>query len=397
MSVDADTDALAARDLLLSAAREAGALALEYFNPGGRTSARVMTKAGGSPVSDADLAADALLKRRLREALPDAGWLSEETVDDFERLSRRSLIIVDPIDGTRAFVTGDPRWVVSVALIVDERPIAGVVYAPALDETYAAAKGQGATFNGAPIRPAAGWPPRAAAGPKSMIEAMAAELGEAIEIVPRVPALAYRMCLVARGVIDFAISAANSHDWDIAGADMLLEESGARLIDASGERLRYNSRQVSRGALLAASDAAAPRLIQWLSHRHRRFGELTGAGFRLLAFLPPRGQRPFRRAAAVPPPSRKLIMSSVDAKPEDDAKPQRLHLVFGGELKTVGGHEFRDPATLDIVGLFPDYASAESAWRAKAQKTVDSAQTRYFIVHLHRLLEPDLAPPTRTA
>ena len=151
MSVNADIDALAARDLLLSAAREAGALALEYFNPGGRTSSRVMTKAGGSPVSDADLAADALLKRRLREALPDAGWLSEETVDDFERLSCRSLIIVDPIDGTRAFVTGDPRWVVSVALIVDQRPVAGVVFAPALDETYAAARGHGATFNGAAL------------------------------------------------------------------------------------------------------------------------------------------------------------------------------------------------------------------------------------------------------
>ena len=94
-----------------------------------------------------------------------------------------------------------------------------------------------------------------------MIEAMAADLGDAIEIVPRVPALAYRMCLVARGVVDFAISAANSHDWDIAGADILLEEAGARLVDASGERLRYNSRQVVRGALLAASDAAAPRLI----------------------------------------------------------------------------------------------------------------------------------------
>jgi myo-inositol-1(or 4)-monophosphatase len=261
LSVDADTDALAARDLLLSAAREAGALALESFNPGGRTSARVMTKAGGSPVSDADLAADALLKRRLREALPDAGWLSEETVDDFERLSRRSLFIVDPIDGTRAFVTGDPRWVVSVALIVDERPVAGVVYAPALDETYAAARGHGATFNGAPLRPAADWPPRAAAGPKPMIEAMAAELGGTIEIVPRVPALAYRMCLVARGVVDFAIAAVNSHDWDIAGSDIVLEESGARLIDASGERLRYNSRQVKRGALLAVSDAAASRLI----------------------------------------------------------------------------------------------------------------------------------------
>jgi myo-inositol-1(or 4)-monophosphatase len=262
LSVDADTDALAARDLLVSAAREAGAVALEYFNPGGRTSARVVTKAGGSPVTDADLAANSLLKRRLQEALPDAGWLSEETVDDFERLSRHSLIIVDLIDGTRAFVTGDPRWVVSVALVVDERPVAGVVYAPALDEIYAAARGHGATFNGATIIPTAGWPPRAAAGPKLMIEAMAAEIGAAIEIVPRVPALAYRMCLVARGAVDFAVAAENSHDWDIAAADLLLEESGARLIDGSGERLRYNSRQVRRGALLAASDAAAPRLVK---------------------------------------------------------------------------------------------------------------------------------------
>src|ERR1700691_6085133 len=139
LSVDADTDALTARDLLVSAAREAGAVALEYFKPGGRTSARVVTKAGGSPVTDADLAADALLKRRLQEALPDAGWLSEETVDDFERLSHRSLIIVDPIDGTRAFVIGDPRWAVSVALVVDERPVGGVVYAPPPDETYAGA------------------------------------------------------------------------------------------------------------------------------------------------------------------------------------------------------------------------------------------------------------------
>ena len=262
MSVDADTDALAARDLLVSAAREAGALALEFFNRGARTSAKVVTKAGGSPVTDADLAADALLKRRLQGALPDAGWLSEETVDDFERLSRRSLIVVDPIDGTRAFVIGDPRWAVSVALVVDGRPVAGVVHAPALDETYAAARGGGATFNGATLVPAASWPPRAAAGPKLVVEAMASELGVSVEIIPRVPALAYRLCLAARGAVDFAVAAENSHDWDIAAADIVLEEAGARLIDAWGERLRYNSRQVRRGALLAASDAAATRLIK---------------------------------------------------------------------------------------------------------------------------------------
>jgi hypothetical protein len=90
-------------------------------------------------------------------------------------------------------------------------------------------------------------------------------------------------------------------------------------------------------------------------------------------------------------------MSPPDATARDETKPQRLHLVFGGELKSLESHEFRDPGKLDIVGLFPDYASAEQAWRAKAQATVDNAQTRYFIAHLHRLLEPDLVPPTRTA
>jgi myo-inositol-1(or 4)-monophosphatase len=261
LSVDADIDALAARDLLISAAHEAGALALKYFRPGERTSAKVTAKAGGSPVTDADLAADSQLKRRLQQALPQAGWLSEETVDDFERLDRRSLVIVDPIDGTRAFVIGDSRWAVSAALIVDGRPIAGVVYAPALNETYAAARGLGATFNGAAIAPIDGWPPRVAAGPKPIIEAMAATLGHSIEVIPRVPALAYRLAIAARGAVDFAVAAENSHDWDIAAADILLEEAGARLVDASGERLRYNARQVRRSALLAAPDAAAPRLL----------------------------------------------------------------------------------------------------------------------------------------
>ena len=262
MSVDADIDVSLARDLLVSAAREAGALALRYFRPGERTSAKVTAKAGGSPVTDADLAADSLLKSRLRTALPQAGWLSEETVDDFERLGHRSLIIVDPIDGTRAFVIGDSRWAVSAALIVDERPVAGVVHAPALGETYAAARGSGATLNGAPLGPAGAWPPRVAAGPKSVIEAIAASLGVSVEIIPRVPSLAYRLSMAARGAVDFAIAAENSHDWDIAAADVLIEEAGARLIDASGERLRYNARQIRRGALLAAPDKAAPRLIE---------------------------------------------------------------------------------------------------------------------------------------
>ncbi len=85
------------------------------------------------------------------------------------------------------------------------------------------------------------------------------------------------------------------------------------------------------------------------------------------------------------------------SKAPAEAKPQLLHLVFGGELKSLETHEFRDVSKIDIVGMFPDYASAVQAWRAKAHQTVDSAETRYFIVHLHRLIEPELNSPTRTA
>ena len=152
LNADLDRNALAARDCLTAAAREAGALALGFFRLGAGTSAEVQSKFGGSPVTEADLAADALLKRRLREAFPDAGWLSEETADDAERLKRRVLLVVDPIDGTRAFVAGDPRWAVSAALVVDGRPVAGVVHAPALEETYAAARGAGATLTAARLR-----------------------------------------------------------------------------------------------------------------------------------------------------------------------------------------------------------------------------------------------------
>lgn len=73
----------------------------------------------------------------------------------------------------------------------------------------------------------------------------------------------------------------------------------------------------------------------------------------------------------------------------DGEKKQLLHLVFGGELKKLGGTEFRDLSALDIVGIYPDYQAAEAAWRAKAQASVDDAHMRYFVVHLHRLLEPD--------
>jgi myo-inositol-1(or 4)-monophosphatase len=273
LSVETIWDALAARDLLAAAAREAGDVALAWFRPGGTTTAAVQSKAGGSPVTEADFAADAFLKRRLGEAFPEAGWLSEETADSEARLDRRALIIVDPIDGTRAFVDGDPRWTVAVALIVDGRPLAGVVHAPALDETYAAARGAGARVNGAPLAFAARGEAREyqVAGPKPILKAMGDRLGATLDIRPFVPSLAYRMCMAARGDLDFAVAGSNSCDWDIAAADLIIEEAGGRLMEAAGERLQYNRARIRRGALLGASARLAPRLLE-------AFRAATGGG-----------------------------------------------------------------------------------------------------------------------
>jgi myo-inositol-1(or 4)-monophosphatase len=248
-------DAAAARDRLIEAAREAGAIALEFFRPGERTGARIDYKAGGSPVTEADFAVDAFLLGRLAAEFPGAGWLSEETADNPDRLALASLLIVDPIDGTRGFMAGDPRWAVSIALVVDGRPIAGIVHAPALRETYAAARGHGAALNGASIAVSDRRTLAEAriGGPKPMVEAIGRAAGAAFVTQPKIPSLAYRMALVASGVLDVALASERSHDWDIAAVDLILEEAGGRLVEAAGGPLRYNRAETGHGVLFGAS------------------------------------------------------------------------------------------------------------------------------------------------
>ena len=135
--------------LLETCAREAAAIALAHRQKG----LILNHKVGGSPVTDADLASDQHLKTRLRLARPDYGWLSEETLDTPERLETDTLFIIDPIDGTSAFLKGKPWWSLSLAVVHKARPVAGVIYAPDLDELYSAALGGGAHCNGQIITP----------------------------------------------------------------------------------------------------------------------------------------------------------------------------------------------------------------------------------------------------
>jgi len=249
--------------ILVAAARAGGEIALRDFRKGQATTARVAYKAGNSPVTQADLDVDAFLKRELGAAFPDAGWLSEETADDPGRLALSETIVVDPIDGTRAFLSGDPRWTVALALVVDGRPIAGVVHAPALGETYAASRGAGATRNGEPISASSRKTLDGAriGGPKPLVGAIAAAAGVGFVQEPKIPSLAYRFARVADGSLDLALASVNAHDWDIAAADILLAEAGAGLRDTQGRALNYNRPSTSRDWLAAAPNALIDDLV----------------------------------------------------------------------------------------------------------------------------------------
>jgi myo-inositol-1(or 4)-monophosphatase len=248
---------------LEASVREAGALALSMF----RKPMKHWTKGVSSPVCEADIALDKLLHERLRAVDPAIGWLSEESVDDPARLEARYVWIVDPIDGTRGYIAGSPDWAVSAALVENGRPIAACLFAPARRQLFVATAGRGATLNGAPIAAtgAADLTGMRVAGPKNFLERMA-PLVPPLTIEPRLPSLALRLARVAQGAIDAAIAGANSHDWDLAAADLLVHEAGGALTPFSGKALIYNRPEPRHGMLVAAGAPRHAALLQLLKN-----------------------------------------------------------------------------------------------------------------------------------
>jgi myo-inositol-1(or 4)-monophosphatase len=245
-------------------AREAGALALASFRRGSQTSARLWYKnRGSSPVTAADMAVDSFLKERLAQALPDAGWLSEETTDNPDRLTRRLVWIVDPIDGTRAFVSGHPDWCVAIGLLAEGRPVFGIVYAPAHQDFYEASLGSGATKNGRPLQVSGLDRLEGArvAGPKPLVDTLERRAGR-LDRLPKIPSLALRLARVAEGSLDIGLVSANSCDWDLAGADLILQEAGGRITGLDGTPLAYNQAEPIHGELAAAASQLHPRVIE---------------------------------------------------------------------------------------------------------------------------------------
>lgn len=244
-------------ELLRATAVAAGIIASGYF----RREVKSWTKANASPVSEADIMVDRYLAASLLNARPAYGWLSEETADNPSRLDCERVFIVDPIDGTRAFLRGEDCWTVCLAVVEKGQPVAGVVYAPARNEMYEASLGGGARLNGQPLvrRRRAGSPPLIPA--PGAVHQELQDAGLNYTRGPMYPSLAYRLVQVASGGLDAAVGRRGSQDWDIAAAAVILAEAGLDFADVCSGFPQFNRRDVRHGALAALSDMSLKPLV----------------------------------------------------------------------------------------------------------------------------------------
>ena len=254
--------------LIEQAARDAGAIARKYF--GG--SYKQWDKGKGQPVTEADLAIDKYLCETLRKALPEYGWLSEESKDDPARLNAEYTFVVDPIDGTVGFLKGKPQFTIAIAIVRDGAPIAGVVFNPITEECFAAQQGMGATLNGSALHVSA---QQTIEGCK-MLSSKSLLQHKAWDNPPITPwppmdietrsSIAYRMALVAGGGFDAMLALSTKCDWDLAAGDIIVREAGGRVSDHLGRTLRYNGTVPHQPSVVAAGPALHARLLEKLQH-----------------------------------------------------------------------------------------------------------------------------------
>jgi myo-inositol-1(or 4)-monophosphatase len=261
---DALTDLAAELDLARAAAREAGAVVMQYF--GSRL--EVTFKEPGQPLTEADLAADRLLRERLTVRRPGYGWLSEESIDSPDRLGRQRVWIVDPIDGTRSFIAGRPEFTISIGLAHEGEVVAGVVYNPALDELYSATLGGGVHVElggrsavALRLMEHAGDDVNAATSPRTILASRTeigdgefAGFGEEWRVEP-VGSTAYKLARVAAGRGDVFLSRGPKSEWDICAGVLLVREAGGRVTDVLGGPPRFNGADPYVHGIIAAGVA----------------------------------------------------------------------------------------------------------------------------------------------
>ncbi|MDX1664771.1 MAG: 3'(2'),5'-bisphosphate nucleotidase CysQ [Candidatus Promineifilaceae bacterium] len=218
--------------------RDAGQEVMRFY----RSTFAVDDKSPDNPVTDADFAADQLLKERLGTLLPDSGWLSEETADSPARLEKERVWVVDPLDGTKEFVMGIPEFSISVALVEDGLPALAVVFNPATNELYAALRGGGFHYNGDPARTSERRALQSALVDASRSEMKRGEFEPFEELVKVnvMGSIAYKLARVAAGQADATWSRGPKHEWDVCAGTLLVEEAGGRCVDLDGKPIVFN-------------------------------------------------------------------------------------------------------------------------------------------------------------
>jgi myo-inositol-1(or 4)-monophosphatase len=239
--------------LLQEVVEEAGQLARAFY---GKTGLDVWDKSLDNPVTEADLAVNELVRRRLLSARPDYGWLSEENALGDHRRDQNRVWVLDPIDGTRAFMKTEPDWCVGIGVVDRGEVRASVVAAPIFEETYTAVAGGQACRNGAPIKVSTA---SAVEGCRMVAtEAMFSHPAwrdpwPVMEFArPKPNATLLRMCWVASGQWDATIALVRKSDWDLAPASLIVEQAGGKASTHLGEPFRFNRTVPAQRSILAA-------------------------------------------------------------------------------------------------------------------------------------------------
>lgn len=256
-------------DHLLGAMREAGS-AIEQLQATGFS---IETKANNDIVTKADLLADEILKDRLLKPFPDYGWLSEESVDNAERLNRQYIWIVDPIDGTKEYATHVPEYAISVALVEYGKPVLASVFNPATGELFHAVRGEGAWLNGVKLDC------RSMSAEDVLLLASRSEykrgewqVYENVYEVKQVGSIAYKLALIAAGKAHGTFSLGPKNEWDIAAGVLIAEEAGAIVSDKHKKPFLFNQKNVLVDgvvALVPNVNQAVFALIDQFDHPNR--------------------------------------------------------------------------------------------------------------------------------
>jgi myo-inositol-1(or 4)-monophosphatase len=234
---------------------------------------RVEYKSGRDPVTEADRIAN----RTLRDVLlrEDEGWLSEESVDDLDRLQKERLWVVDPIDGTREFISGIPEWCISVGLVENGRAVAGGICNPVTGETFLGRLGEGVRLNGTSVCAGGCQSLQGAVVLASRSEVARGEwdcFRGAPFVTRPMGSVAYKLALVAAGRADATWTRSPKHEWDIAAGSALVEAAGGLVRNINGSELRFNNPSPLFPGLLACSPELELKINSWLSERTEHTG-----------------------------------------------------------------------------------------------------------------------------